>query len=162
MWSWGPDWQTTISCMLVHGRHFHIVNTLGPTQNWRRFSDGSFNCIFMKNHFELRFKFYWKLSLRVQFNNIRALVQIMAWRGWGEKSLSEPVMVSLPTLNFVTRHQWALSSIILLHLLWCRTRCIISNIHYIVRLKSTVYAALRLLHTDLWCWIQYTIHMMEI
>ena len=36
-------------------------------------------------------------------NNIPALVQIMAWRRSGDKPLSEPMMVSLPTHICVTR-----------------------------------------------------------
>ena len=39
-------------------------------------------------------------------NNIPALVQIMAWRRTGDKPLSEPMMVSLPTHICVTRPQW--------------------------------------------------------
>ena len=32
-------------------------------------------------------------------NNIPAMVQIMAWRRPGDKPLSEPMVVSLPTLG---------------------------------------------------------------
>ena len=39
-------------------------------------------------------------------NNTPALVQIMAWRRPGDKPLSEPMMVSLPTHICVTRPQW--------------------------------------------------------
>ena len=39
-------------------------------------------------------------------NNIPALVQMMAWRRSGDKRLSEPMMVSLPTHICVTRPQW--------------------------------------------------------
>ena len=39
-------------------------------------------------------------------NNIPALVQIMAWRRSGDKPLSEPMMVDLPTHICVTRPQW--------------------------------------------------------
>ena len=39
-------------------------------------------------------------------NNIPALVQIMAWHRPGDKLLSEPVMVNLPTHICVTRPQW--------------------------------------------------------
>ena len=39
-------------------------------------------------------------------NNIPALVQIMAWRCSGNKPLSEPMMVRLPTHICVTRPQW--------------------------------------------------------
>ena len=41
-----------------------------------------------------------------QINNIPALVQIMAWRRPGDKPLSEPKMVSLPTHICVIRSQW--------------------------------------------------------
>ena len=39
-------------------------------------------------------------------NDIPALVQIMAWRRLGDKPLSEPMLVSLPTHIYVTRPQW--------------------------------------------------------
>ena len=39
--------------------------------------------------------------------NIPSLVQIMAWRRPGDKPLSEPMMVSLPTHLWITRSQWA-------------------------------------------------------
>ena len=39
-------------------------------------------------------------------NNIPALVQIMAWRRPGNKPLSEPMIVVLPTHICVTRPQW--------------------------------------------------------
>ena len=41
--------------------------------------------------------------------SIPALVQIMAWRRLGDKPLSEPKMVSLPTHLCVTRPQWVRS-----------------------------------------------------
>ena len=43
---------------------------------------------------------------KVQFNNIPALVQIMAWRRPGDKPLSEPIMISLLTHICVIRPQW--------------------------------------------------------
>ena len=39
-------------------------------------------------------------------NSITTLVQIMAWRRPGDKPLSEPIMVRLPTHLCVTRPQW--------------------------------------------------------
>ena len=49
-----------------------------------------------------------KISLKFvpkgSINNIPALVQIMAWRRPGDKPLSEPMMVNLPT-----RHSASLS-----------------------------------------------------
>ena len=47
-----------------------------------------------------------KFVLKVGINNIPTFVQIMAWRRPGDKPLSEPRMVSLPTHICVTRPQW--------------------------------------------------------
>ena len=51
-----------------------------------------------------------KISLKFvpksPINNIPALVQIMAWRRLGDKPLSEPMLVRLPTHICVTRPQW--------------------------------------------------------
>ena len=47
-----------------------------------------------------------KFVPKVRINNNPALVQIMAWRRAGDKPLSEPMMVSLPTHICVTRPQW--------------------------------------------------------
>ena len=50
-----------------------------------------------------------KISLKFvpngPINNIPVLVQIMAWRRPGDKPLSEPMLVSLPTHVCVTRPQ---------------------------------------------------------
>ena len=54
---------------------------------------------------EFRLKFHWFVP-KGPINNIPALVQIMAWRRSGDKPLSEPVMVSLPTHICATRPQW--------------------------------------------------------
>ena len=66
--------------------------------------------------FAFRLKFHWSLFLRVQMNNIPALVQIMAWRRPGDKPLSEPMMVSLPTHICVTRPQWVKNAFCLISL----------------------------------------------
>ena len=57
--------------------------------------------------------FHWKcVKIPLKFvpkgpiNNIPALVQIMAWRRPGDKPLSEPMMVFVPTHICVTRPQW--------------------------------------------------------
>ena len=47
-----------------------------------------------------------KFVPKCPINNIPALVQIMAWRRPGDKPLSEPMMVSLPTHICATRSQW--------------------------------------------------------
>ena len=47
-----------------------------------------------------------KFVPRGAINNIPTLVQVMAWRRPGDKPLSEPMMVRLPTHICVTRPQW--------------------------------------------------------
>ena len=82
------------------------VNTLRPRQNGRHFADDTFKPIFLKENIRNTIKISLKFVPRVPINNIPALVQIMAWRRSGNKSLSEPMMVSLLTHICVTRPQW--------------------------------------------------------
>ena len=55
------------------------------------------------------YDFFIKISLKFvsggPINNITASVQIMAWRRPGDKKLSEPMMVRIPTHMCVTRPQ---------------------------------------------------------
>ena len=69
------------------------VYTLRPRQNGRHFPDGFFKCIFLNENIWISMK----ISLKFLINNIPSLVQIMAWRRPGDKPLSKPMMVSLPT-----------------------------------------------------------------
>ena len=55
---------------------------------------------------ELWLKFHWSLFLRVQYINILALVQIMAWHQQGDKPLTEAMLVRLPRHICATRPQW--------------------------------------------------------
>ena len=79
--------------------------------------------------YEFRLKFHWSLFLRDPINNIPSLVQIMAWRRPGDKPLSEPMMVRLPTHIYVTRPQWVKSAIFLLYWLVSSDRLMIMPSH---------------------------------
>ena len=81
-------------------------NTLWPRRNGRHFADDTFKRIFLNENARISIKFSLKFVPNGQINNIPALVQIMAWRRSGDKPLSEPMMVSLPTHICVTRLQW--------------------------------------------------------
>ena len=81
-------------------------NTLRPRQNGRHFADDIFKCIFLNENVSIAIKVSLKFVPKGPINNIPALVQIMAWRRPGDKPLSEPMMVSLPTHICVTRPQW--------------------------------------------------------
>ena len=62
--------------------------------------------IFVNKNIWIPIKLSLKFVPKGSINNIPALVQIMAWRRPGDKSLSEPMMVNLPMQICVTRPQW--------------------------------------------------------
>ena len=82
------------------------INTLRPRQNGRHFTDDIFKCIFLNENVWIPIKISMKFVPRGPINNIPALVQIMAWCRPGDKPLSEPMIISLPTHICVTRPQW--------------------------------------------------------
>ena len=82
------------------------LNTLRLRQNGRHFADDMFKCIFLNENVWIPIEISLKFVPKGPINNIPALVQIMAWRRSGDKPLSEPMMVGLPTHTCVTRPQW--------------------------------------------------------
>ena len=70
----------------------HIIDTLRPRQNGRRFTDDTFKRIFLNENVRILIKISLKFVPKGPMNNIPALVQIMAWRRTGDKPLSEPMM----------------------------------------------------------------------
>ena len=82
------------------------VKTLRPRQNGRHFADDIFKCIFLNENAWILIKISLKFVPKGSINNIPALVQIMAWRRPGDKPLSEPMLVRIPTHICVTRPQW--------------------------------------------------------
>ena len=100
------EWQTAL-CILrarqrMVGSSTRIFNTLRPRQ-MDAISQTTFSNAFswMK-----MFKISLKFVPNGPINNIPAMVQIMACRRPGDKPLSEPMVVSLPTHICVTRPQW--------------------------------------------------------
>ena len=90
-------------------RNFLHLNTLRQRQNGRRFADDTSKCIFLMKMSEFRLRFHWFVP-KGPINNILALVQIMAWCRPGDKTLSEPIMVSLLMhICIFTRPQWAIN-----------------------------------------------------
>ena len=83
-----------------------LLNTLRPRQYGCHFPDDILKRICLNENVSISLKISQKFFPKVQFNNIPALVQIMAWRRPGDKPLSEPMMVSLLTHICVTRPQW--------------------------------------------------------
>ena len=85
------------------------INTLRPRQNGRHFADDIFKWIFLNDNVWIAINISLKFTPRGPINNIPTLVQVMAWRRPGDKPLSEPMMVRLPTHISVTRPQWVTS-----------------------------------------------------
>ena len=83
-----------------------IFNTLRPRQNGRHFPDDILKWIFLNENLWISITISLKFVPRGPINNIPTLVQVMAWRRPGDKPLSEPMMVRLPTHICVTRPQW--------------------------------------------------------
>ena len=67
----------------------------GRDKNGRHFADDILGCIFLNENVWIVIKMWLNFVPKGPINNI--LVQIMAWRRIGDKQLSEPMMVSLPT-----------------------------------------------------------------
>ena len=98
------------SYILGHDKHksfcSRALNTLRPRQQGRRFADDTFKRIFLNENVKISIKISLKFVPKGPINHIPALVQIMAWRRSGDKPLSGPMMVRLPTHICVTRPQW--------------------------------------------------------
>ena len=105
------------------------VNTLRPRQNGRHFADDIFKCICLNENVSILIKISLKFVPKGPINNIPALVQIMAWCRPGNKPLSEPMMVNLPTHICVTRPQWV-------NLIWLLTKMLISYMEVLQSLKA--------------------------
>ena len=82
-----------------------LTNTLRPTPDGRHFPDDIFKCIFLNENAWICNKIPLKFVPEGPINNIPTLLQIMTWRRPGDKPLSEPMIVSLPTHVYVTRPQ---------------------------------------------------------
>ena len=103
-----------------------LLITLRPRQNGRHFPDDIFKWLFLNENVWTSIYISLKLVPRGPINNIPTLAQVMAWRRPGDKPLSEPMMVRLPTHICVTRPQWRLRN---RDLVRGGTRCHLGIIH---------------------------------
>ena len=97
-------WNILFSCL--HLSRTNAFNTLMPRRDGRHFADDIFTCIVLIENAGISIKISLKFVRKGQINNIPTLVQIMAWRRPGGKSLSEPIMFRLLTHICVTRSHW--------------------------------------------------------
>ena len=89
--------------------HICVINSLRPRRNGCYNADDIFKCIFLKENVWIPTKISLKIVPKGPINNIPALVQKMAWCRPGDKPLSEPMLIFVPTHICVTRPQWVLS-----------------------------------------------------
>ena len=73
---------------------------------WRHCADDIFKYIFLNENIWIPIEISLKFGTKGTINNIPVLVQIMTCRRPGDKPLSEPMIVRLPTHICVTRPQW--------------------------------------------------------
>ena len=73
----------------------YSFNTLRPRRNRRHFADDIFKCIFLNENEWISLRISLKFVPKGPINNIPALVQIMAWRRSGDKTLPEAMVVRL-------------------------------------------------------------------
>ena len=110
---WGIQWRPVYSLhkgpVMSKTFRYHdviMLNTLRPRKYGRHFADDIYKCISLNENGWIQNNISLKFVPNGPINNIPALVQVMAWRRPGDKPLSEPVMVRLPTHICVTRPQW--------------------------------------------------------
>ena len=97
------SWSVKVKGAQLWNNMHQNINTLRLRQDGRHFADDIFKCIFLNENVSIAIKISLKFVPKGPINNNLALVQIMAWRRPGDKPLSEPMMVSLPTHICVTR-----------------------------------------------------------
>ena len=100
---------------LPWGAFKNTFNTLRPKQDGRHFADNIFKCIFLNENIWILLKISLKFVLKVQINNIPALVQIMVCRLVVAKPLSEPTRTTrtpafwgYPPLPHDYPHNWVI------------------------------------------------------
>ena len=101
-------WYLIITVWVNLYKHYkqNVFSTLRSSQNGRHFTDDTFKHIFLNESIRISLKLSLKFVPKGPINNVPALVQNRAWRRPGDKPLSEPVMVRLPTNICISQPQW--------------------------------------------------------
>ena len=92
--TWQADWH--------HTHNTNNINTSRPRQNGRYFADNTFKSIFLNENVLIQIEISLKFVPKGPFNNISALVQIMAWCQWVHICVTRPQWVNTlrPRQNF--------------------------------------------------------------
>ena len=81
-------------------------STLRPRGNGCHFPNEILKCILLNANIWIAIEISLNYFTKVPITNMQALFRIMVWRRPGDKPLSEPMIVSLPTHLYVTLPQW--------------------------------------------------------
>ena len=92
----GLQWYSN-KYVSLHNTHMVHTYHIEANTNGHHFADDIFKCIFLNENVWNQIKISLKFVPKGPINNVPAMVQIMAWRRPGDKPLSEPKVVSLPT-----------------------------------------------------------------
>ena len=84
---------------------FAAINQLRPRQNGRHFPDYIFKGIDLNENVWFSTEIPLKIAPGSSINNVAILVQIMAWRRWGDKQLSEPMWLVYWSI-YQLKHKW--------------------------------------------------------
>ena len=111
--AWHPPGDKPLSEPMMVSLLTHIcvtrpqwVSTLRRRQHRHHFPDDILKCIFLNENVCIAIEISLKFVPPGPVNNIPVLVWIMAWCQPGDKSFSQPMMVSLLMNICVTRPQW--------------------------------------------------------
>ena len=102
---WGNNTRTATYAPIT-ATNINVSKHIEAETNVCKFADDIFKSIFLNEDISISIEISLKFVARGPINNIPDLVQIMAWRQTGNKRLSEPIMISLPTHICVTQPQW--------------------------------------------------------
>ena len=92
--------------LVMWRRKEHLISHIEAETRWSSFRRRHFQVHFVEWNAWISITISLKFVPKGAINNIPSLVQIKAWRRPGDKPLSEPMMVRLPTHIWFTRPQW--------------------------------------------------------
>ena len=130
-----------IALIVLCSLFYWHINTLRTRQNGRHFADGIVKCIFLIENLRILIKISLKFAPKDPINNIPALAQKMAWCRPGDKPLSEPTVVRLPTHICITRPQWVKA---------CANGCHFTNSIFMILCIFLNERSCTLIHVSLW------------